>query len=262
MSRTLAVLALTTGGLIALSAPAATPPSAEEIVAHNVEARGGAARLAALTSLERTGRVVVPGLNLALTVRELKTRAGQYREDVTLQGLTQVQAYDGHRAWQVQPFQGRKDPSLMSDDEAKGLAQSADIELPFVDAKRKGHVVENLGVEDIDGTQAYKLRVKLKSGNEATFWIDPDSWMVIRELDRQMIRGAEQLTETDYGEYEKVGGVYVPMSEQQGPKDSDASQKQKIIYEKAAANLALPASEFNFPDLTATPAASGAKGQP
>ena len=247
MSRTLAVTALATGWLIAGGAPAATPLSAEEIVAHNVAARGGAVRLAALTSLERSGKLIVPGYNLQLTVREIKTRAGQYRQEVTLQGLMQVQAYDGEHAWQVQPFQGRKDPSLMSADEAKGLAQSADIDLPFVEAKRKGNGLENLGVEDIDGTPAYKLRVTLKSGNEATYWIDPDSWMVIRELDRQTVRGAEQVTETDFGEYEQVAGVYVPMSEQQGPKDSDAAQKQKIVYDKAVANVALPAAEFKFP---------------
>jgi hypothetical protein len=246
---------------LVLAGASAATPSTEDIIAHHVAARGGAQRLAALSVLDRSGKLIVPGFNLLLTVRDIKTRAGQYRQEVTLQGLTQVQAFDGTAAWQVQPFQGRKDPSLMSADEAKGLAQSADIDWPFVDAKRKGHTVENLGVEDIDGTAAYKLRVKLKSGNESTFWIDPDSWMVIRELDRQTVRGAEQVTETDFGEYEQVEGVYVPMSEQQGPKDSDASQKQKIVYDRATGNGTLPPTEFSFPATPATPAA-GAKGQP
>ena len=227
--------------------------SADDIIANNVKARGGKEHLAAIASLERRGRLIVPGLNLQLDVRDLKTRGGEYRQDVTLQGMTQVQAYDGHQAWQVQPFQGRKDPSLMSADEAKGLALSADIDLPLIDYRRKGHTVEYLGVEDIDGTPAHKLRVALKSGNESTYWIDPDSWMVIRELDRQTIRGAVQMTETDYGEYEEVAGVYVPMSEAQGPKDSDASQKQKVVYDKAIANPALAATEFAFP-AAATPA--------
>ena len=85
---------------------------------------------------------MIPGFNVQLKMREIKTRAGQYRQEVTLQGLTQIQAYDGHQAWQVQPFQGRKDPALMSADEAKGLALAADIDLPFVDYRRKGHSVE------------------------------------------------------------------------------------------------------------------------
>lgn len=221
--------------------------TADDVIAECVRARGGKEPLAAITSLERRGRLIVPGFNLQLDVRDLKTRSGEYRQEVTLQGMTQIQAYDGHQAWQVQPFQGRKDPSLMSADEAKGLALAADIEFPFVDYKRKGHRVEYLGLEEIDGTPAHKLRVALKSGNESTFWIDPDSWMVIRELDRQTVRGAEQLTETDFGEYEQVAGVYVPMSEAQGAKDSDAAQKQKVVYEKALANVNPPASEFQVP---------------
>jgi hypothetical protein len=247
------------GALLLAAALHAAAPTADEIIAHSVEARGGAVALGAIKTLRRSGRLVIPDANVDIKVRELKTRAGEYRSDMTLQGLTQIQAYDGHQAWQVQPFQGRKDPSLMSADEAKELALSADIELPFVDYRRKGHTVEYLGLEDIDGTPAHKLRVRLAWGDEATFWIDPDTWMVIRELDRQMIRGAEQVTQTDYGEYERVAGVYIPMTEEQGPKDADAAHKQKTVYDTAEANVTLAPSEFAFPG---SQPAAGAQVQP
>ena len=35
----------------------------------------------------------------------------------------------------------------------------ADIDGPLVDWKSKGHKVEYLGTEDMDGTQAHKLKV-------------------------------------------------------------------------------------------------------
>jgi hypothetical protein len=241
-------LALAAVGCWLAATPALAAPTVEEIVAHNVEARGGAERLHALTVLKRTGRLVIPGMRLELKVTEWKTAAGEYRQDVTLQGLTAIQAYDGHDAWQVQPFEGRKDPSRMSADEAKGFALAADIEGPFVNSKAKGHTVEYLGSEDVDGTPAHKIRVRLKWGDESTYWIDPDTWMVIRELDRQTIRGAEQWQETDFGEYVKAGGVYVPMTEEQGAKGSEPAQRQKFVYDAAEANVALPAGQFAFPD--------------
>jgi hypothetical protein len=251
-------------GLLCVTLAAAAPKpdaamTADALIAHNVEARGGAAKLNAITTLERSGLLVIPGFNVQLKMREIKTRAGQYRQEVTLQGLTQIQAYDGHQAWQVQPFQGRKDPALMSADEAKGFALASDIDLPFVDYKKKGHEVEYLGLEDIDGTPAHKLRVRLKWGDESIYWIDPDTWMVIRELDRQTLRGAEQWSETDLGEYERVAGVWVPMTEEQGPKDSDSSQKSKSVYDKADANHPFPASEFAFPATAAHAAAPEAR---
>jgi hypothetical protein len=241
-------LSLAAIGCVIGSAPARAAPSADEVIAHNVAARGGADKLHALTVLKRTGHLVIPGMRLELKVVEWKTAAGEYRQDVTLQGLTAIQAYDGHDAWQVQPFEGRKDPSRMSADEAKGLALAADVAGPFVDYKAKGHTVEYLGLEDVDGTPAHKLRVHLKWGDESTYWIDPDTWMVIRELDRQTIRGAEQLTEIDYGEYELVAGVYVPMAEEQGPKGSEPSRRQKFVYDAAEANGAVPKGSFAFPD--------------
>ncbi len=244
--------------LFAAAADAVPAPTAEQIVAHNVEARGGAAKLRALSMLRRSGKLVIPGFNIELAVVEWQGRAGEFRQDVTLQGLTAIQSYDGHQAWQVQPFEGRKDPSLMSADEARAMALSADLEFPFVDAKAKGHELEYLGLEDIDGTPAHALRVRLKGGDEATYWIDPDTWMVIRVLEKHTIRGAEQVQETDLGEYQQVAGVWVPMSEEQGAKDSDSTQRQKVVFDHADANLAPPAGHFAFPD-TQPKAAAGAR---
>ena len=82
---------------------------------------------------------------------------------------------------------------------------------------------------------------------------------VIRELDRQTLRGAEQWSETDLGEYERVAGVWVPMTEEQGPKDSDSSQKSKSVYDKADATHPFPASEFAFPATAAHAAAPEAR---
>ena len=221
--------------------------TADEIVAQHVAARGGMERLQAIKSLKRTGRLIVPGFNGELTVTEYKARPAEYRLEFTLQGMTGVQAWDGHEAWQIQPFQGRKDPERMSADLAKPLQYSADIDFPFVNYEAKGGKLAFLGSEDVDGTPAYKLRLQLASGDEILYFIDPDSWMLIRDVQKQQIRGAEQITENDYGEYEQVQGVWVPMTEASGPKDSDPSAKQQTLYDKAEANVDVDPSTFSFP---------------
>ncbi len=242
--------------ILVVVAPPAAAITAEEIVAKNVEARGGAAALASLKSLRRTGRFVRPGRNVLITLSDVKARPGMIRQETTYQGLTQVQAWDGEKAWQIQPFEGRKEPSYMSQDDARPFRLAADLDGPWVNSKAKGHALEYLGTEDVDGTLAHKLRVRLKRGGDLTVWIDPDTWMVIRDLQRKLARGAEQEIETDYGDYEKVGGVFVPMSEASGPRNSPVSSRDESVFEKVEANMATPSEAFAFP-ANAAPAGAG-----
>jgi hypothetical protein len=223
--------------------------TADEIIRKNVEARGGAEALTNLKALRREGRLVIPGFNAELNVAETKQRGGGYRMEVTFQGLTQVVAYDGRETWQIDPFAGRKDPERLAPDsqQAKSAALSADIDTPLVDYRTKGARAEYLGEEDVDGTPAHKLRMTLKSGDVATYFIDPDSWMIIRLLEKQLVRGAESEAETDFGEYEKVGGVYVPMTEEFGEPGTPSTAKQKFVFEKAESVEPMPTSHFAFP---------------
>lgn len=230
-----------------LAAPVAGAVDADEVIAQHVRARGGAEALRNLKVLRREGRLVVPGFDADVRIVETRARPGSIRQEVTMQGLTAVQAYDGRQAWQIQPFQGRKDPELMTTDDAKSLIASGYMDGMLVGWRERGSRVDYLGLEDVDGTPAHKLRLVEKDGDQYTYFIDPDTYMLLREVQKRAVRGAEQETEIDYGEYEQVAGVYVPMTEEQGPKGSNPSEKQKVLYEKAAANVDVPASAFSFP---------------
>ena len=235
--------------LLALGAAAnlAQAVTADEVIAQHIAARGGADALRSIKSVKRTGHLVIPGFDADVRVSDVRARPGKIRQEFSLQGLTQVQAFDGTGGWQIQPFRGRKDPERMSADDTKALAIASDIDTPLVDYRAKGATALYLGLEDVDGTPAHKLRLTLKSGDSITYFIDPDTYMLIRDVLKQTLRGAEQEIETDYGEYEKVGGVYFPMTEEQGPKGSDSSSKQKSIFEEASANVDVPATVFAFP---------------
>lgn len=240
---------LTTFGAIALGVASslALALTVDEIIDKNIAARGGIEHVTALRSLRLSGKVILPGTNMDIATVRVVQRGGSVRDEFTLQGLTMVHAYDGKQAWKIDPFQGRKDPEQMSADEAKSLLLEGDIDLPLVDYRAKGYTSEYLGLEDVDGSPAHKLRLRKASGDEVVYYIDPDTSMVIREVQKLIVRGAEQEIETDYGEYEQVADVFIPMTEQSGPKGSDASQKQQVVFEKAEANVSPAAGYFSFP---------------
>ncbi len=243
--------------LAALLAPGwAAAQSADEMIAKHIAARGGLAALQAIKTLKMSGSMRPGGFDVQLAYDETIERPGKVRIDATIQGLTIVQAYDGAAGWQIQPFQGRKDPETLSADDTKILQEEADFEGFLIDAKAKGARIESLGNVDVDGAPAWALRASLKNGDQLTYYLDPDAWLTVRVVARQLIRGAETLTQTDYGDYEKVAGVYFPFEVASGPKGSTV--QQRITYDKIVANEPVDAAAFAPPKTAPAPTSSAA----
>jgi len=214
------LLITVSAGLLAaaLSGPALAM-TAEELVAKNLEARGGEAKLRAIKSIHTVGKVRAGG-GLDAKVESWAVAPNAFRGEFSLQGMTAVQAWDGTQAWVISPFGGRKEPQKLPPDDAKGLVERADIAGPLVDYKAKGNTIEYLGTEDIDGTDAHKLRVTLKNGDSQVLFLDPDQFLEIRVVNHRMVRGQEEVSTTDLGEYEKVEGLYFPFESGQSHLDT------------------------------------------
>jgi hypothetical protein len=220
-------------------------PTVDELVSKNIEAKGGADALHALQSLRLSGKLLVNEGQIELAYLQTKERPGELRTEATLQGMTQVEAYDGKEGWKISPFQGRKDPEKMSADDLKPLMEDAEIDGPLVDWKAKGSTVDYLGTEEVDGTLAHKLKVVRKNGDVSFVYLDPDHFLEIRVLTGRVKHGAYEEVETDLGDYEKTAGVFVPTSIESGRKgDSD---KQKILIDKVEANVPVDEATFHFP---------------
>ena len=242
--------------LMVFAASHALAYTADELAAKNVAAKGGVERLSALQSLRLSGKLRVNGGTIELDFVTLIKQPGSIRYEALLQGLTQVQAFDGKQAWQINPFQGRKEPEHLSPDDAKGLSEdAADFAGPLVGYKAKGYTLDYLGTEDVDGTEAYKLRVTRPNGDLTYVYLDPDYFLEIRTVNRRIEHGVPNETVTDYGDYEKVEGVYLPFSMESGPKGS--SDRQRVRFEKAEANVPAADTQFQFPG--ARPSATPSK---
>ncbi|HET9623899.1 MAG TPA: hypothetical protein VFP84_21150 [Kofleriaceae bacterium] len=240
------VLAIATLVWLALVHPAHAAPL-DDILAKNLAARGGEAKLRALRSLRFTGKVIFGGGDFSLEAAwgQVQARPGQMRTEVTLQGLTQVAAFDGRDGWTVSPFGGRIDAETASSDDARSLAQQAELDGPLADWRAKGHRIEYLGTEDTDGTPAIKLRVTRKDGDTQFVFLDPDSMLEMRIRTVHKTRGAEDVIEADLGGYQQVEGVWFPFSIEAGA--PNAPRTQRIVIERVEANIATDPAWFKLP---------------
>jgi outer membrane lipoprotein-sorting protein len=229
--------------VVALAAPLAAQ-TVDEIVAKNTEARGGLAKLKAVKSVKMTGRMTVgPGME-APVVMEMK-RPDKLRLDITVQGMTLSQAYDGKQGWQINPFGGGKNAEPMSPEDLKIAEEQADMDGPLVDWKAKGHKVEFISKEKVEGTDAYKLKVTLKNGNVRYMYLDADSYLDIKGEEKRTVRGTERETEQTIGDYKEVGGLMIPHSFESSAKGRP--EKQKITIEKIEIDAPIEESRFAMP---------------
>jgi len=244
--------------LTTCAAPAAFAYTADELAAKNVAAKGGLERLRAIRSLRLEGRILINDDTLELAAVRLVKAPGSIRYEAQLQGLTKVQACDGKQAWQINPFQGRKDAEKLSADDAKGMGEdAADFAGALVDYQAKGYTLDYLGSEDIEGSPALKLRVTRPNGDVTYVYLDPEQFLEVRIVNRRIEHGVPRETITDYGDYEKVGDIYLPFSQDSWSKGSTDHQKSE--FDKAEANVAMDDGLFRFPVPAAAVAAAAAK---
>src|SRR5437773_3819161 len=239
-------LIVTSLSIPAIFAQGTNQPTVDELVAKNIEAKGGATVLNNLQTLRATGKLLVPFQGrIELGYLQTKKRPDDVRTEASLQGMTQIEAYDGKEGWKVSPFFGRRDPERLSADDVKALVEDAEMDGPLVDWQAKGNTVEYLGTEDVDGTPAHKLKVTRKNGDVSFVYLDPDHFLEIRVLTQRTRHGAYEEIETDLGDYEKASGVFVPTSIDFGRKGGP--DKQRIIIDKVEANVPVDDTIFHFP---------------
>ena len=228
----------------ALAAPAAAQ-TVDEVIAKHLEARGGLDKIRAVQSMKMTGKMTVgPGIEAPLSL-EMK-RPASVRLDITFQGNIGTQAYDGKTGWGISPMSAKKDPEPMSAEDIKDMEEQGDMDGPLVDTKAKGHTVALMGKEKVEGSDAYKLKVTLKTGDIRYVYIDADSYLELKTEARRTVRGSEVETESVSSDYKEVGGLILPYTIQQGAKGQP--QKQTITVDKIELNLPIDDARFKMPE--------------
>jgi outer membrane lipoprotein-sorting protein len=238
MSRQLALWTIA----VALAVPSSAQ-TADEIVAKNLEARGGLEAIKALQSARIHGTMSGGPAEMPFVMQWKRPR--KVRFEFTLEGMTAVQAYDGAAGWQTNPFLGGSDPEPLSAAELEQVEEQADFDGDLVDYRDKGHRVELVGRERVAGADAWKLEVTKKSGDVTYLYLDAATYLEIRQEGKRHIRGREIEFETTLGDYKEVGGLVFAHAIESRAKA--APMGQAITFERIELNPDLPDADFAMP---------------
>lgn len=185
--------------------------TADEIINKHITAVGGMDAWKKVNSIISTGTLQIQSAEIALSQTILNNKGS--RLDISAMGMNGYQIVTPTAGWNFMPFQGQKAPEPITADDLKESQDQLDIQGSLVDYKTKGHTVELLGTEDIEGVEAHKLKVTLKNGKVQTLYLDPKTFYVIRQVSKQKANGKEVDVTTNLSNYQKLpDGIVVPMS--------------------------------------------------
>lgn len=230
--------------LTSLLATVAIGQTVDEIIAKNIEAHGGIEKLKAVQTIKMSGKMIM-GQGMEAPFMMMSKRPKMSRVEFTFQGMTGIQAYDGKNGWMVMPFMGKKDPEAMPEDQAKMMDDQADMDGPLVDWKGKGSKIELAGKEQVEGADAWKLKVTRKDTTMIHIYLDAESYLEIKSEAKRKVRGTEMEGETLFGDYKEVHGMMLAHSMESGAKGSP--MRQKMVFDKVEVNIPIADSLFAMP---------------
>lgn len=231
----------------------------DQIIAKNVEARGGADAWESVKTAKIEGTMTMGGGAMTMPVSMTFERPGKVRFEMEMQGQKIVQAYDGESGWQIMPLMGSPDPQAMSEDESKNVKRQSDFEGPLYNYKEKGHSVELEGKEEVEGTEAYKLKITLKSGDVVHTFLDTEYFLEFKQIYKVNGPTGEMVMNTMVGDYKEVGPVVLAHSMEMLAEGAPEGTGMSISFDNVEINPEVDGAIFDMPKVEEKAAAEGGR---
>ncbi len=185
--------------------------TADEVIAKHIAAIGGVDNWKKVNSMKMEGILQVQGAEVNVTVTILHGKG--MRQDISVMGMTGYEIVTPTEGWDFMPFQGQTEPEAKTPEELAEAQDQLDAQGELIDYAAKGHKVELVGKEDVEGTECFKLKVTKKGGSVSTLFIDPKNFYIIQSKSVQKANGQEMEVTTSFSNYEKLPeGIVVAKS--------------------------------------------------
>ena len=178
--------------------------TAESVISDYIEAIGGKDRLNAVNTLKVEMSGSIMGQTALMEINQMKPN--NFQMTVKMQGMVlQEQKFDGSKA--VTSQMGQK--QVFTDGEQfEAIKEQANM-FPQLDYSADN--MELAGIEDVDGTKAYKIIVTTPGGKKSTEFYDISTSLLIRSVTSQAGPGGQEISIlNDAEDYKEVGGILFP----------------------------------------------------
>lgn len=218
---------------LAAGGAAAQTPSVDELVAKHLAARGGLEKLQSVNTMRLQGTMNIQGMDMPLTV--LSKRPNKMRQEMTMQGQTVIQAYDGQTVWAINPMMGSTTPQAIQGPPADAVKSQSLFDGPLVGYKDRGDTLEVVGPADVAGARTWKLKLTRQDGKAMYIYLDADTGLE-KQWSATMEQGGMTMEiDTIMSDHQPVDGIQV------------ARTMRTLVGGQAMGALTVSSVEFNVP---------------
>lgn len=176
--------------------------TADEVIAKHIEAIGGKDNWKKVNSIKMEGSLNTQGMDIPIVMYQVHNKA--LKTEVTVMNMIIQTVITNEGGWIMNPMEGKQAPEPMTADQVKMGQDRLDIQGELIDYASKGHKIEMVGKEDVDGTECYKVKLTRKSGSEATYLIDPKTYYVVKVDTKATVNGQEVNVSATMGNFQKL----------------------------------------------------------
>jgi hypothetical protein len=199
----------------------------------------GQDKLLKIKTQKLTGKMLQGGVEIPFM--QFGKRPDKVRVEGTFQGLTFKQTYNGKEGWNTNPFAGVTEAQPFTADELKSIKYQADMDGMLWNWKEKGYIVTLEGKEDMEGTSCFKIKQVTKEGDSFTYYIDADSYVMLRQNSKIKVMGNDTDSDNYYSNYMQVEGLAVPGKIET---KMNGQLMMTLIIDKVEVDIDLPDSLF------------------
>jgi outer membrane lipoprotein-sorting protein len=155
-----------------------------------------------------TGTVEARGVQVP--VDTWAKRPNKMRREQKFPDRTITVAFDGTTVWMLDSTVGT--PQKMTGPQAEATRDEATFDPLFLSYKERGHNIEFVGNETLDGVAVHHLRVRKKGGQVEEHFLNAETGLEFRTVAVLEQAGMKAESRTDFSDYREVEGMKVPFS--------------------------------------------------
>lgn len=188
--------------LLLISTLSVTAQTADEVINKYIDAIGGKAKWLSINSLKIEGQFEVQGVTIPLTMQAINNKAS--RMDAEFQGMKLIEIITTSAGWSMNGMNGQTSLQPMSSEELKNRLDQLDIQDQLIDYAQKGHKIEMLGKDEVDGTDYFKIKLNTKNEGERIYFIDTKTYLIYKTESISKVNGQDVKTESKYLDYQTL----------------------------------------------------------